>query len=81
MQILDQRTLGVLIMHPVRMLGTAKRVATGSILDKPKGNFLVQFVNIFNLFFLLVVNPPVAILLIVLGVIVIWPERMGTKNI
>ena len=46
------------------MLVVVKRLATGSILDKPKGNFLVQLVNVFNLFFLLVVNPLAAILLI-----------------
>src|SRR5512143_1137834 len=46
------------------MLVIVKRVATGSILDKPQGNLMVQLVNIFNLFFLLVVNPVAAILLI-----------------
>ncbi len=41
-----------------------KQVASGCILDQPKGRQLVQLVNIFNLFFLLVVNPLAAILLI-----------------
>jgi hypothetical protein len=46
------------------MLVAVKQKATGSILDKPKGNLLVQLVNSLNLFFLLVVNPVAAILLI-----------------
>jgi protein-S-isoprenylcysteine O-methyltransferase Ste14 len=46
------------------MLVLAKLIATGSVLDKPKGNVLVQLVNIFNLFFLLIVNPAAAVLLI-----------------
>lgn len=46
------------------MLVIVKREATPSILDKPQGNHIVQIINIFNLFFLLVVNPLAAILLI-----------------
>jgi len=46
------------------VLVTVKRVSTGSILDRPTGGFLVQAVNVFNLFFLLVVNPLAALLLI-----------------
>ena len=64
MHLLDQRILGIAILCLLGMLVIVKRVATGSILDKPKGNLLVQLVNIFNLFFLLVVNPLAAILLI-----------------
>jgi protein-S-isoprenylcysteine O-methyltransferase Ste14 len=64
MHLLDQRLLGIAILFLLGMLVTVKRVATGSILDRPKGNLLVQLVNIFNLFFLLVVNPLAAILLI-----------------
>jgi protein-S-isoprenylcysteine O-methyltransferase Ste14 len=64
MHILDQRILGIAILFLLGMLVTAKRVATGSILDKPKGNLLMQLVNIFNLFFLLVVNPLAALLLV-----------------
>jgi protein-S-isoprenylcysteine O-methyltransferase Ste14 len=58
------------------MLVTAKRVATGSILDKPKGNLMVQLVNIFNLFFLLVVNPLAALLLITRRLPTIDPTHM-----
>ena len=48
MHLLDQRILGIAILYLLGMLVTVKRVATGSILDKPKGNFMVQLVNIFN---------------------------------
>jgi protein-S-isoprenylcysteine O-methyltransferase Ste14 len=41
-----------------------KRVHTGSVFDRPKGHFLVQLVNAFNLIFLLIVNPLVALALI-----------------
>jgi len=63
MYLIDQRILGGLIVLLLAVLVATKQIATGSILDRPKGNFLVQLVNIFNLFFLLVVNPLVAILL------------------
>jgi len=64
MHTFDQRLLGIAILFLLGVLVTVKRVATGSILDRPQGNLLVQLVNIFNLFFLLVVNPLAAILLI-----------------
>ena len=64
MNLLDQRILGIAIIFLLGVLVTVKQVATGSILDKPKGNLMVQLVNVFNLFFLLVVNPLAAILLI-----------------
>jgi hypothetical protein len=64
MHLLDQRILGGAMLLLLGLLVGAKRAATGSIFDRPKGNFLVQLVNTFNLFFLLVVNPLAAILLI-----------------
>lgn len=64
MHLLDQTLLGVAILCLLALLVVVKQRATGSVLDKPRGNFLVQSVNIFNLFFLLVVNPLAAILLI-----------------
>ncbi len=64
MHLFDQRILGIAILFLLGMLVTVKRATTGSVLDKPKGNLMVQLVNIFNLFFLLVVNPLAAILLI-----------------
>jgi len=64
MHLLDQKILGIAILLLLGMLVIVKQVATGFILDKPKGNLLVQLVNVFNLFFLLVVNPLAALLLI-----------------
>ena len=72
----DQRILGIAILFQLGMLVAVKRVATGSILDKPKGNFLVQLVNIFNLLFLLFVNPLAAILLITRHLVTIDPTRI-----
>jgi protein-S-isoprenylcysteine O-methyltransferase Ste14 len=59
------------------MLVVIKQITTGSILDKPKGNLLVHVVNIFNLFFLLVANPLVAILLITRYFEVFDPTRLS----
>lgn len=64
MHLLDPRILGIVMLCLLGMLVIVKRVTTGSILDQPKGSLLVQLVNVFNLFFLLVVNPLAAILLI-----------------
>jgi protein-S-isoprenylcysteine O-methyltransferase Ste14 len=80
MHLLDQRILGIAILFLLGMLVTAKRVATGSILDKPKGNLLVQLVNIFNLFFLLVVNPLAAILLITRRLATIDPTSITIEE-
>ena len=76
MHLLDQRILGIAILILLGMLVTVKRVATGSILDKQKGNLMVQLVNIFNLFFLLVVNPLAAILLIIRRLAAIDPTHI-----
>jgi protein-S-isoprenylcysteine O-methyltransferase Ste14 len=76
MHLFDQRILGIAILFLLGMLVTVKRVATGSILDKPEGNLLVQLVNIFNLFFLLVVNPLAAILLIRGSLVTMDPTHM-----
>jgi protein-S-isoprenylcysteine O-methyltransferase Ste14 len=64
MHLLDQRILGIVILFLLGLLVMVKKVSTGSILDNPKGNLMMQLVNVFNLFFLLVVNPLAAILLI-----------------
>jgi protein-S-isoprenylcysteine O-methyltransferase Ste14 len=76
MHLLDQRILGFTILFLLGILVIVKRVATGSILDKLKGSFLVQLVNIYNLFFLLVVNPLAAILLITRRLVTIDPTRI-----
>jgi protein-S-isoprenylcysteine O-methyltransferase Ste14 len=64
MHLLGQRLLGVMILLLLAALVTVKRRATGSVIDKPGGGFVVQLVNVFNLFFLLVVNPVAAVSLI-----------------
>ncbi len=64
MFIIDQRVLGIAILFLLGMTVTIKRVTTGSILEKPHGSLFVHIVNIYNLFFLLIVNPLTAILLI-----------------
>lgn len=76
MHILDQSTLGIAILLLLALLVIVKRFATGSILDKPQGNFAVQIVNIFNLFFLLVVNPLAAVLLITGRIVSIDPSHI-----
>jgi protein-S-isoprenylcysteine O-methyltransferase Ste14 len=80
MHLLDQRTLGIAILFLLGMLVTVKQIATGSILDKPQGGFLAQFVNIFNLFFLLVVNPLAAILLITRSLAAIDPTHLTIED-
>jgi hypothetical protein len=80
MYLLDQTTLGIAILCLLGMLVIVKQVATGSILNKPKGNLLVQLVNIFNLFFLLVVNPLAAILLITGQLAMIAPIGLSSKG-
>ena len=65
MHLLDQRTLGIVILLLLGMVVIVKRMATGCILkDKPKGNLWIWLTHIFNLFFLLVANPLAAMLLI-----------------
>jgi protein-S-isoprenylcysteine O-methyltransferase Ste14 len=64
MHLLDQRILGIVILFLLGLLVIVKQMATGFVLDKPKGSLMVQLVNIFNLFFLLIVNPLAAVLLI-----------------
>jgi protein-S-isoprenylcysteine O-methyltransferase Ste14 len=64
MYLLDQRMLGTAILFLLGSLVVVKQIATGSILDKPMGGLKVRLVNIFNLLFLLAVNPLAAILLI-----------------
>ncbi|HEX7503503.1 MAG TPA: isoprenylcysteine carboxylmethyltransferase family protein [Acidobacteriota bacterium] len=63
MHLLNQGTLGIGILFLLAGLVIVKRLATGSILDKPEGALPVKLGNLFNLFFLLVVNPLAAILL------------------
>jgi protein-S-isoprenylcysteine O-methyltransferase Ste14 len=64
MHLLDQRTLGIVILLLLGLLIVAKRAATGSIIDLPKGSIQARLADGFNLFFLLIVNPLAAVLLI-----------------
>ena len=64
MHLFDQKVLGIMMLFLLGILVVVKQIATGSVLDKPKGNFLVRLVNSFNLFFLLIVAPFTAVLLI-----------------
>ncbi|MBE3048957.1 isoprenylcysteine carboxylmethyltransferase family protein [Candidatus Bathyarchaeota archaeon] len=76
MHLLDQEILGIAILCLLGMLVIVKQTATGSVLDRPRGDLLVQAVNVFNLFFLLVVNPLAAILLITRRLATIDPTHM-----
>jgi protein-S-isoprenylcysteine O-methyltransferase Ste14 len=79
MHLLGQNMLGVAILVLLGGLVVVKQVATGSILESPKGGLLLQLVNIFNLFFLLIVNPVAAILLIVRSMETIDPTHISIQ--
>jgi len=76
MYLLGQTTLGIIILVLLGILVIVKQVATGAILDRPQGTALVQAVNIFNLFFLLVVNPLTAILLLTQNMVTADPTHV-----
>jgi protein-S-isoprenylcysteine O-methyltransferase Ste14 len=77
MHLLDQGTLGIVILLLLGMLVIVKQMATGSILDKPKGNLWVWLVNLFNLFFLLIANPLAALFLITRRFEAFDPSHLG----
>ena len=79
MHLLDQTTLGIIILVLLGMLVIVKQTATGSIFDKPQGSFLIRLTNIFNLFFLLVVNPLAAILLITRNLEAVDPTHLAVN--
>jgi protein-S-isoprenylcysteine O-methyltransferase Ste14 len=63
--LLGETALGVLVVCLLALLIVVKQLATGSVLDeRPDARLLVRVVNGFNLSFLLVVNPAVAVLLL-----------------
>jgi protein-S-isoprenylcysteine O-methyltransferase Ste14 len=64
MSLLGPPALGLFIFILLALLVFVKWVSTGAVLDRPQGTFLVQLVNVFNLFFLLIVNPLTAVLLL-----------------
>ena len=66
MHLLGDDVLGVLVLCLLGIMVVVKRLATGSVLDeRPDARPLVRAVNVFNLSFLLVVNPAAAVLLLV----------------
>lgn len=73
---IDDRVLAILIFAMLAMLVAVKQVATGRILDRPEGSPLVQLVNVFNLLFLLVVNPLAAVLLLTGDLAAIDPSHV-----
>lgn len=65
MNILGQRTLGIVILALMGSLVLVKLISTGSLVEfNRKDKPLLLAVNLFNLFFLLVVNPLCAVLLV-----------------
>lgn len=64
MHLIGPTILGSLIVLLLAALVVVKQITTGSVLERPQGGRLLQLVNIFNLLFLLVVNPLAAIGLI-----------------
>jgi len=76
MNLLDQRTLGITILLLLGVLVIVKLWATGSLIEyQRKESLWVWLTNIFNLFFLLVVNPAAAILLVTQ---IVLPRDFGT---
>jgi protein-S-isoprenylcysteine O-methyltransferase Ste14 len=61
---MNPKTLGIMILALLLALVLIKRLATGSILDKPRGGLVVWAGDLYNLFFLLVVIPAAALLLL-----------------
>ncbi len=80
MHLLGPSILGIVIVLLLGALVVIKQVATGSVLDKPQGTLLIQSVNIFNLFFLLIVNPLAAIGLIAGALAVLDPTHIALEH-
>ena len=65
MHALDPRVLGVIMLALTSVFVFIKRWTTGSFVKgRPEGSLLIWSTHVFNLFFLLVVNPAAAILLV-----------------
>lgn len=79
MDLFDQKILGIVILLLLGGLVVVKQITTGSIFDRPKGDLLVRLVNSFNLFFLLIVNPLAAVLLITRRLEMIEFTRISIK--
>jgi hypothetical protein len=62
MHLLEQKTIGILLLALMALLVSVKQLSTGSTIEMPtSGPSLLRIGNGFNLFFLLVVNPLAAI--------------------
>jgi protein-S-isoprenylcysteine O-methyltransferase Ste14 len=62
MHLLEQKTIGILLLVLMALLVSVKQLSTGSTIEIPtSGPSLLRIGNGFNLFFLLVVNPLAAI--------------------
>lgn len=77
MHIFGERPLGLVILILLAALVLIKKAASGSILkESPHGSAWLWLIHAFNLFFLLVVNPLAAILLIAGRLGAIDPTRV-----
>ena len=73
----DQRLLGFIVLFLLGALVAVKRLTTGSVLERPGGSFLLRLVNSYNLFFLLIVNPAAAVLLVARRLATIDPGHIA----
>lgn len=76
MDLFDQKILGIMMLILLGALVWVKRVATGSWMDVAKGSPLLLAANGFNLFFLLLLLPLTALLLITGSPETIDPARI-----
>jgi protein-S-isoprenylcysteine O-methyltransferase Ste14 len=76
MYLLDQKTVGIVLLVLLGILVIVKQLATGSMIEMPSGSGLMRLANSFNLLFLLVVIPLAAILLITGNAGTIDPTHM-----
>jgi protein-S-isoprenylcysteine O-methyltransferase Ste14 len=80
MHLFDQRALGIVMLLLLSILVAIKHLATGSIWgDRPKGNLRIWITHTFNLFFLLIVNPAAAMLLIIRHLEAIDPTHIAIE--
>lgn len=83
MHLLDQRIVGLALLVAIAALVAAKRMGSGSLVEKPSGAPLLRAVNYYNLFFLLVANPAIAVILVLrrLDSVDPAPLRIGGPSI
>lgn len=77
MHLFDQQTLGVILLVLLALVVAVKKTATSSLLtDRPERGVGLWAVHVFNMFFLLVVNPAAAILLTLRQLDAVDPTRL-----